>query len=77
MVWQYAPNPSLLNQFTGSVQRLSNGNTVIAWTTFGLIDEAAQDGSLVSRMQLNSAVGVQGVGYRAIRIDTLYQYNRP
>lgn len=77
MVWQYTPNPSLFNPFTGSVQRLSNGNTVIAWTTFGLIDEVAPDGSLVSRVQLNSAVAVQGVAYRAIRIDNLYQYTRP
>jgi hypothetical protein len=78
MVWQYIPQPSLFNQFTGSVQRLSNGNTVVAWTNYGLIDEVAPDGGLVNRMQLNSAPGVAATAaYRAIRIDNLYRYVKP
>lgn len=78
MVWQYTPSPPLFNEFTGSVQRLSNGNTVVAWTNFGLIDEVAPNGTLVNRQQLNSVAGVPAAGlYRAIRIDNLYRYNRP
>lgn len=78
MVWQYVPDPPLFNQFTGSVQRLANGNTVVAWTNYGLIDEVASNGALASRMQLNSAAGVPATGtYRAIRIDNLYRYVRP
>src|SRR6185437_1669014 len=78
MVWQYVPQPSLFNEFTGSVQRLSNGNTVVAWTNYGLIDEVAPDGALVNRMQLNSAPGVAATSsYRAIRIDNLYRYAKP
>lgn len=77
MVWQYAPTPPMFNEFTGSVQRLMNGNTVVAWTRYGLIDEVASNGTVVNRMQLNSAAGVPGVTYRAIRIGSLYSYARP
>ncbi|HSU95600.1 MAG TPA: aryl-sulfate sulfotransferase [Gemmatimonadaceae bacterium] len=78
MVWQYIPQPSLFNEFTGSVQRLSNGNTVVAWTNYGLIDEVAPSGALVNRMQLTLAGGVPATAaYRAIRIDNLYRYVRP
>lgn len=78
MVWQYAPSPALFNQFTGSVQRLSNGNTVIAWTNAGLVDEVGPDGTLINRMQLRTSPGVPNTSaYRAIRIDNLYRYVRP
>ncbi len=78
MVWQYAPSPALFNEFTGSVQRLANGNTVIAWTNFGLIDEVSPTGTLVNRMQINNTPGVANLSaYRAIRIDNLYRYRRP
>jgi hypothetical protein len=78
MVWQYIPDPPLFNQFTGSVQRLANGNTVVAWTNYGLVDEVSSTGALVNRMQFNSAPGVPASGmYRAIRIDNLYRYVSP
>jgi len=78
MVWEYMPSPALFNEFTGSVQRLANGNTVIAWTNFGLIDEVAATGVLIDRMQVNSAPGVVNTtAYRAIRINNLYNYQRP
>lgn len=78
MVWQYMPSPPLFNEFTGSVQRLANGNTVVAWTNSGWIDEVGPTGVLLNRMQINSAPGTANVGaYRAIRIDNLYTYKRP
>ena len=78
MVWQYVPNPPVFNEFTGSVQRLSNGNTVVAWTNSGLFDEVAPNGTLVNRMQLDNAPGVPNrSAYRAIRINNLYRYARP
>lgn len=78
MVWQYTPEPALFNQFTGSVQRLANGNTLVAWTNFGLIDEVSASGALVTRMQLNSSPGVPYThAYRAIRINNLYRYTKP
>jgi hypothetical protein len=78
MVWQYAPDPPLFNEFTGSVQRLSNGNTVIAWTNAGLVDEVAPDGTLIDRMQIYNSPGVPNTSaYRAIRISSLYHYVTP
>ncbi|MEO7218404.1 MAG: aryl-sulfate sulfotransferase, partial [Gemmatimonadaceae bacterium] len=78
MVWQYAPSPSLFNEFTGSVQRLSNGNTVIAWTNAGLIDEVSSNGTLIDRMQIYNSPGVANTSeYRAIRINNLYRYVKP
>jgi hypothetical protein len=78
MVWQYLPSPSLFNQFTGSIQRLVNGNTVVAWTNYGLVDEVESNGSLVNRMQINSSASVVNTSaYRAIRIDNLYSYKQP
>jgi hypothetical protein len=78
MVWQYAPSPLLFNEFTGSAQRLSNGNTVIAWTNAGLIDEVSSNGTLLDRMQLYNSPGVANTSaYRAIRISNLYRYVKP
>lgn len=77
MVWQYVPTPSLFNQFTGSVQRLINGNTVVAWTNYGLVDEVSPDGVLVNRMQINVGGEPGNSDYRAIRIDNLYRYAAP
>jgi arylsulfotransferase ASST len=78
MVWEYTPSPSMFNEFTGWVQRLSNGNTIVAWTNYGLIDEVAPDGGLVNRMQLNSSAGVTySSTYRMIRIGNLYHYVHP
>jgi len=78
MVWQYVPASPLFNEFTGSVQRLANGNTIVAWTNYGLIDEVAPDGTLVNRTRLDYASGApSNSAYRAIRIDNLYRYNRP
>lgn len=78
MVWQYTPSPAFFNEFTGSVQRLTNGNTVVAWTNAGLFDEVAPDGTLVNRMELDNAPGQPNTSaYRAIRINNLYSYARP
>jgi hypothetical protein len=78
MVWEYVPSAPLFNQFTGSVQRLTNGNTVVGWTNYGWVDEVAPDGSLVNRMELDSSPGVRNMSaYRAIRIDNLYSYKVP
>jgi hypothetical protein len=78
MVWEYVPSAPLFNQFTGSVQQLTNGNTVVGWTNYGWVDEVAPDGSLVNRMELDSSPGVRNMSaYRAIRIDNLYSYKVP
>ena len=77
MVWQYAASPPIFNNFTGSAQRLANGNTVVAWTRKGIVDEVRPDGTLLSRTTLESAPGQTATPYRVTRIKSLYGYARP
>jgi Arylsulfotransferase (ASST) len=77
MVWQYSANPSIFNDFTGSAQRLENGNTVVAFTRMGIVDEVRADGTLLSRATLESAPGRIATPYRVTRIKSLYGYARP
>jgi hypothetical protein len=77
MVWQYSASPPIFNNFTGSAQRLENGNTVVAWTREGLVDEVAANGALVSRATLQNAPGQIATPYRVTRIKSFYTYARP
>jgi hypothetical protein len=47
-VWSYKANPGIQNDVMGDVQRLPNGNTVIAYSTKGVIQEVDADGNLLS-----------------------------
>jgi len=74
MVWQYLPMPSVYSAIVGSVQRLANGNTVVEFGTTGLIDEVDPSGTLVARGTFTFHGNSNA--YRAIRIGSLYQYER-
>jgi len=76
MVWQFHHAPEIYTQFTGSVQRLQNGNTFIGWTWVQLVateatsaGTTAWEGSLITP-SLPSP-------YRFIRIRSLYSYAEP
>ena len=60
-----------------SAQRLANGNTVVAWTRKGIVDEVRADGTLLSRATLETAPGQIATPYRVTRINNLYGYARP
>jgi hypothetical protein len=77
MVWQYSASPPIFNAFTGSAQRLANGNTLVAFTLSGIVDEVRADGTLVGRATLESAPGRIATPYRVTRIRSLYSYARP
>jgi hypothetical protein len=77
MVWQYYPSPRIFNDFTGSAQRLANGNTLVAFTRKGIVDEVGPDGTLLSRATLQTAPGRIATPYRVTRIKSLYGYARP
>ena len=77
MVWQYSASPPIFNAFTGSAQRLANGNTLVAWTLKGIVDEVRADGTLLSRATLETAPGRIATPYRVTRIKSLYYYGRP
>jgi hypothetical protein len=66
LVWQYRHNPDIVSTATGSVQRFSNGNTLIGWGTANpTLTEVAADGSLVSELTFDPGVG----SYRSLRFE--------
>lgn len=77
MVWQYSHNPPVYTQFTGSVQRLRNGNTFIGWpwTPDVRATEVTSTGEVVWDAPLVSQ-GVQ-LPYRFTKIGSLYGYVAP
>jgi hypothetical protein len=77
MVWQYSANPPIFNDFTGSAQRLANGNTAVAFTQKGTVDEVRADGTLMGRATMLTAPGKISTPYRVTRVASLYFYARP
>jgi hypothetical protein len=76
-VWDFTHVPPYYTQFTGSVQRLSNGNTFVGWT-FGdplVATEVSSSGTTVWEGTLN--VPIAQVPYRFTKIASLYEYVRP
>ena len=54
--WDYGDPDCVLVSFLGHAQRLSGGNTVISWTTAGLLDEVTGDGTLANRTSLPAGI---------------------
>jgi hypothetical protein len=77
MVWQYRASPSIFNDFTGSVQRLANGNTVVGFTRGGIVDEVKPDGTRLSRGVIQLTPNVNATPYRVLRIKNLYYFALP
>jgi len=75
-VWQYRHTPPIFTPFLGSVERLANGNTLVAFGEAGVVDEVDPEGSLVWEGQLSSA-GEPMVAYRIRRLPSLYLYLQP
>ena len=76
MVWQYVPEPAVFVAYTGSAQRLANGNTVVTFTQAQFLDEVSPDGVLLSRMKIQNGSGTYAP-YRTQRIRSLYRYIVP
>jgi hypothetical protein len=68
-VWSYTASPAQANQVMGDLQRMPNGNTVVAYSTRGVIDEVNATGTLLQR--LTSAGAGATFGYIEKRA-TLY-----
>lgn len=76
-VWDFTHTPPYYTAFTGSVQRLANGNTFIGWT-FGtplVASEVTPSGTTVWEGTLN--VPTVQIPYRFTKIASLYEYVRP
>lgn len=77
VVWQYQPSPPVASPIMGSVQRLGSGNTVVGFGYAGRVDEVDQTGAVLAQASL---VGTGGTGvqfYRAVKVPSLYRYERP
>ena len=46
-IWQYKASPKIDNQIMGDLQRMPNGNTVVAYSTKGVIQEVDANGTLL------------------------------
>ncbi len=75
MVWEYRPKPGIFTVAFGSAQRLSNGNTLVGLGYAGEIHEVDAQGKLVARGTFD--YGLRPAFYRATRIASLYEYERP
>lgn len=71
MVWEYRPSPIIYTAFTGSVERLANGNTLVGFMWVGRAQEVTASGQVVWDALLTSR-GVPLGAYRAHRIPSLY-----
>ena len=77
MTSEHRHDPALFTQFTGSVQRLENGNTFIGWTwppTLTATD-VTSDGNVVWEGTLSSPGAA--LPYRFTKIASLYHYVSP
>ncbi len=76
LVWEYRHTPGIFTPILGSAQRLLNGNTFVGFTQAGKVAEVAPNGAVVWEGDIQVA-GVAYAAYRAIRIASLYKYQRP
>jgi len=59
------------------VQRLKSGNTVIGFSNRGIVTEVDQKGAVVWEGTVMVNPDRPGDFYRAIKIASLYRYERP
>lgn len=77
MVWQYHHTPEIYTQFTGSVQRLQNGNTFIGWPWIPTVLASEVTSSGTTAWEGSPVTPVQQLPYRFTRIHSLYSYAKP
>jgi hypothetical protein len=53
--WTYTANPSIRNDIMGDVQRLDNGNTIVAYSTRGIVHEVNAEGMLLQALTWGSS----------------------
>ena len=50
--WSYKASPGIQNDIMGDLQRLPNGNTIIAYSTKGVVQEVSSSGTLLQELDL-------------------------
>jgi hypothetical protein len=78
MVWEFRPDPPIPSRIMGSVQRLSNGKTVVGYGVAARVLEVTPASSVTWDATLTSTALPGPVQfYRAIRIASLYHFEVP
>ena len=67
-VWSYIRDPGVYVYAKGDVERLSNGNTLVTWSSSGEIQEVQPDGTV--QWQVNTELGAANTFVN--RVDSLY-----
>ncbi|HEX6274018.1 MAG TPA: aryl-sulfate sulfotransferase [Polyangiaceae bacterium] len=49
-VWSYAAEPPIYNAVMGDIQRAANGNTIVSYSTQGVLHEVGPDGTLLREL---------------------------
>lgn len=73
LVWEYRHIPPLFAPFAGSVQRLKNGNTFVAFGAASQVVEVTANGDVVWEAQVTSNGKRVPFLYRATRLGSLYR----
>jgi hypothetical protein len=73
LVWSYEPSPLIYAPFQSSVQRLEDGNTLVAFSQGGHVHEVAADGTVVWK----GNVRVDGVPYGFYRVVAITSLHDP
>jgi outer membrane protein assembly factor BamB len=72
LVWEFRHSPAIYTPFTGSVQRLANGNTLIGYAWVGRAVEVSSAGTVAWEAEL-AVNGEPPLLYRLTRVTSLYQ----
>lgn len=77
LVWQYRRVPPIFTGFLGSVERYQNGNTLIAFSTAGLLAEVDPNGNPVWQGILRVGTQTAPILLNTFKVPSLYRYVRP
>ncbi len=76
LVWQFRHAPVIYAPFTGLVQRLASGNTLVAYAWVGHATEATPAGRIAWEADVELD-GRAAILYRLLRVHSLYRYQDP
>jgi hypothetical protein len=76
MVWEFRHSPAIYTPVTGSVERLENGNTLVAFAFAGTTDEVDTDGRLIWEAEVTNGTK-PATSYRVRRLPSLYAFATP
>jgi hypothetical protein len=76
LVWEYRHDPPIFTEIVGSVTRLANGNTLVAFALAGTVDEVDPSGAVVWEGQVELGTTAMTT-YRIVPLPSLYAYAAP